>query len=105
MPYWSPDYEMIMSESHSRESLTARSGRSHKMAEEPQQKKSKVQSDGYKEAFLAVFPELVDCVTKDELGSSEIGAAFGHFKSVSCRLLVLSVTASDSFLYCCSSSA
>lgn len=53
------------------------------MAEEPQQKKSKVQSDGYKDRFLAVFPELVDTVTKDGLGSSEIGVAMQHFKSVS----------------------
>ena len=55
------------------------------MAGEPQQKRSKVQSDGYKDRFLAVFPELVDTVTKDGLGSSEIGVAMQHFKSVSIR--------------------
>lgn len=53
------------------------------MAEEPQKKKSKVQSDSYKDRFLAVFPELVDSVTKDGLGSSEIAVAMQHFKSVS----------------------
>ena len=53
------------------------------MAAEPQQKKHRVQSEDYKDRFLAVFPELVDCVTKDGLGSPEIGVAMQHFKSVS----------------------
>ena len=53
------------------------------MAEEPQQKKPRVQSENYKDRFLAVFPELVDCVTKDGLNSSEIAVAMQHFKSVS----------------------
>ena len=54
-----------------------------KMAEEPQEKKPRVQSENYKDRFLAVFPELVDCVTKDGLNSSEIAVAMQHFKSVS----------------------
>lgn len=54
-----------------------------KMAEDPQQKKPRVQSENYKDRFLAVFPELVDCVTKDGLNSSEIAVAMQHFKSVS----------------------
>ena len=64
-----------------------------KMAEEPQQKKPRVQSENYKDRFLAVFPELVDCVTKDGLKSSEIAVAMQHFKSVS--TFASFITASD----------
>ena len=64
-----------------------------KMAEEPQQKKPRVQSENYKDRFLAVFPELVDCVTKDGLKSSEIAVAMQHFKSVSTSASF--ITASD----------
>lgn len=53
------------------------------MAEEPQQKKSEVQSVECEDRLLDMFPELVDSGTKVGQGSSEIGEAIQQLKLVS----------------------